>query len=203
MHQRRQTHDGLRLPRLSSKNVRRSSLPLVLLEDDTPKQTHSDCLPSINTQKNSTASQHSMLEICPHQTVSPTSSRKQLRSTVTTKESTENETDHDKASQLLSMSKQTADSIVAMMKILHRQLHAGEEYSDVEDDTQILDYPCKSILKSMNKKGQLLPSSPPTVRINPVVDMTQVTSYLGEGRGLTQDYNFSSEFNSVFAELKS
>jgi len=110
-------------------------------------------------QKNSTASQHAVPEICPHQIVSPKSSRKQLRSTATTKESTEIETDHDKASQLLSMSKQTADSIVAMMKILHRQLHAGEEYSDMEDDTQILDYPCKSILKSMNKKGQLLPSS--------------------------------------------
>lgn len=119
--------------------------------------------------------------------------------------------DGDKASQFLSMSKRTADSIVAMMDLLCKQLHTNENYSEgAYEDNRSENSPqkelqsqqrrtYKSILKSFPTNPLERGTPHHTVTINPGSAETNV--YARDRRGLVTDYKFSTEFNNVYSEL--
>ena len=106
---------------------------------------------------------------------------------------------NNKASRLLSMSKQTADTIVYMMSLLHKQLHPDNDYSEKVESNQPI--PHKSILKTLptSRVGHhQMPNH--SVRMNP--NKAQTCFYAKDRRGLFTNYQFSSEFNNVYSELK-
>lgn len=116
----------------------------------------------------------------------------------------------DKASHLLSMSRQTADSIVDMMSVLYRQLHPNTDYTEATDTNSIANQSIygqksrKSILKTLPGCAGSPPLPKHKVTINS--DRNAMSTYArGEDngdQGLLTDYGFSTEFKSVYSEIK-
>lgn len=125
-----------------------------------------------------------------------------------------NKTESDKASQLLSMSRQRADSIVEMMKALHKQLHPDVEYTEItmvaEDkpSTDILSrqHSIKSILKTIStEKRRDSPQHGHAVRINQdrnIINSYITPSHSPRSEGMLKGLKFSQEFHSVYSEFE-
>lgn len=120
----------------------------------------------------------------------------------------------DTASQVLSMTRDTADTIVTMMKILHKRLQPHvtydrqyHEYSENEQDRDLAKGSRKSILKtraSFNLQDRDIDSginSPQhTVKIDQNRNVTNFYDGVDQAHLLSK-YSFSPEFNDVYAEL--
>jgi len=234
---RRTSHNGIRLPKLESATRRRArSFPNAAdldsasdRENATPSAHHNH-LPSIQQgsvqnkirQRIPVTSKPIKRSHSLPQTPNSRSTRytplSRINSRLSLSEpptSPDGKSQDNTVSQVLSMTRNTADSIVDMMRILHKRLHPDVKYDGAHTEDEVSDIQHadigqnshKSILKSMkhciiesDDTDSGFHSPHHSVKIDQNKNIINFYDGFDNGQ-LVSQYSFSPEFNDAYAEL--